>query len=91
MVGAKLDARRRRLCFRAWRRGTREADLLLGAFADAYIERLCEHDLAAFERLMDVADGDLFDWIAGRTPPPPEHRTPLLAAMIRFHHDHEQG
>ena len=29
-----LDARRRRALFRAWRRGLREMDLVMGQFAD---------------------------------------------------------
>ncbi len=29
-----LDVRRRRLLFRAWRRGVREMDLIIGRFAD---------------------------------------------------------
>ena len=36
-----IDARRRkRLRFRAWHRGIREADLILGPFADAHIDAL---------------------------------------------------
>ncbi len=64
-----LDPRRRRALFRAWRRGMREMDLILGGFADAHIGDLGDHDLADFEALMDVADDELFAWIAGREPP----------------------
>ena len=32
-----LDVRRRKLLFRAWRRGVREMDLIVGRFADAYV------------------------------------------------------
>ena len=32
--------RRRRLRYRAWHRGTREMDLILGPFADAHVERM---------------------------------------------------
>ncbi len=35
-----LDERRRKLLFRAWRRGVREMDLIVGRFADAHIDRL---------------------------------------------------
>ena len=83
--GEPIAARRRRARFRAWRRGTREADLLLGGFADAHIHAFDEHDLAAFERLMELPDGDLVDWISGRAPAPPEHSSPLLAAIVSFY------
>ena len=34
-----LDERRRKLLFRAWRRGVREMDLIVGRFADAHIDK----------------------------------------------------
>ena len=49
-----LDVRRRRLLFRAWRRGVRETDLIVGRFADAYIDKFDEPSLDAFERLIEV-------------------------------------
>ena len=52
-----LDVRRRKLLFRAWHRGLREVDLILGRFADANIEQLTEADLSEFESLMNVPDG----------------------------------
>jgi antitoxin CptB len=47
-----LDIRRRKLLFRAWHRGLREVDLILGRFADGHIEELDEADLSEFENLM---------------------------------------
>ena len=37
--GESLEKRRKRLRFRAWHRGTREMDLLVGSFADAHLDR----------------------------------------------------
>lgn len=79
-----LDERRKRLRFRAWRRGFREIDLILGGFADARLESLSEDDVAAFEGLLDAPDQDVYDWLVGRTPPPISHDTPLLAAIRSF-------
>ena len=65
-----LDSRRRRALFRAWHRGMRELDLVLGGFADANIATVSDHDLADFEALMDLPDGDVLAWITGREPVP---------------------
>ena len=46
---ADLDVRRRRNLFRAWHRGIREMDLIMGRFADAEIGTLSEEDLSEFE------------------------------------------
>ncbi len=86
-----LEPRRRRALFRAWHRGTREMDLLLGRFADAYIEALSEADLAHLEALMEVPDRDLFAWVTGRDPVAANYRTPLYRALVAFHaRPHEQ-
>ena len=37
-AGEDIAIRRRRLRYRAWHRGTKEMDLVLGPFADAHLE-----------------------------------------------------
>ena len=78
---AGLDARRRRILFRAWRRGMREMDLVMGFFADQEIAVMSETDLEEFERLLDIPDPEILGWITGETPTPIAHDTPLLARL----------
>lgn len=73
-----LDRRRRKARFRAWHRGMRETDLLLGGFADREIDRLDEAELAEFERLIEIGDNDLLRWLTGEASPPASFDTPLL-------------
>lgn len=87
-----LDPRRRRALFRAWHRGTRELDLILGPFADAHVAKLGDHDLADFEAMMEVPDDELFAWIVGRTPVGEDFRSPLFDSIVAFHaKDHDQS
>ena len=60
------DIRRKRLLFRSWHRGTREADLILGSFAEANLAAFDEARLDRYEALLECPDADLFDWITGR-------------------------
>lgn len=62
-------ARQRRLRYRAWHRGTKEMDLLLGTYADRHLAVMTGADLDTFERLLDVPDNELFDQVAGRAAP----------------------
>jgi antitoxin CptB len=78
---AALDERRRRILFRAWRRGTREMDLVLGRFADANLQAMSASELDEFERLLDVPDPEALAWITGEEPTPPEFDTALLARL----------
>ncbi|MFG1465737.1 succinate dehydrogenase assembly factor 2 [Xanthobacter sp. DSM 24535] len=82
---AGLDVRRRRILFRAWHRGTREMDLLMGRFADAEIEALTEDEVAQFEILIEVEDPDLIGWIGGNVPVPAEQDTEIFRRLQGFH------
>ncbi|HTV71350.1 MAG TPA: succinate dehydrogenase assembly factor 2 [Rhizobiaceae bacterium] len=67
-----LDARRRKLLVRSWRRGMREMDLILGGFADAEIETLTDAEIDQYEELLDIPDTDLLPWLTGERLPPDE-------------------
>ncbi|MEO0496611.1 MAG: succinate dehydrogenase assembly factor 2 [Pseudomonadota bacterium] len=81
-----LDKRRKRLLFRSWHRGIREMDLVLGSFADANIGELSEEELVAYETLLEVPDPELFKWISGSQPVPPNHDTPMYRKVAQFRH-----
>jgi antitoxin CptB len=76
--------RRRKLQFRSWHRGTRELDLIFGRFADAVIETLDESELDDYERLLNLEDSDVMDWVLGARPLPPEIDSPLLQRILAF-------
>ncbi|MFG1370655.1 succinate dehydrogenase assembly factor 2 [Xanthobacter oligotrophicus] len=80
-----LDERRRRILFRAWHRGMREMDLILGGFANVEIEALSDAELDAFEELLEPEDQKVFSWISGSEPIPAEFDTPLFRKIREFH------
>jgi antitoxin CptB len=80
-----LDVRRRKLLFRAWRRGVREMDLIVGRFADAYIDKFDEPALDEFERLIEVPNAELYAWVVGDAAAPANYDTPVLRRLIDFH------
>jgi antitoxin CptB len=80
-----LDVRRRKLLFRAWHRGIREMDLIMGRFADSAIDDLAEAELDEFERLMDLQDQQVLAWITGEEPVPADRDGPLLRRLREFH------
>jgi antitoxin CptB len=83
-IGDPLQVRRKRLRYRSWHRGTREADLLLGRFADVHLAGMDEAQLARFAALLDVPDPDLVDWLTGRQPRPAGHDNDVAALLCRF-------
>jgi antitoxin CptB len=77
-----LDSRRRRLIFRANHRGTKEADLMIGAFVQRHVAGLGEAELTALEDVLEHWDVDLADWLSGRRPVPEEYANPMLDRLI---------
>lgn len=77
-------ARVKKLKLRAWRRGFREADLILGPFADRHVPQFSEAELDWFEALLEQPDQDVYDWILERAPAPPELDGPLMRELKAF-------
>ena len=77
-----LDARRRRILFRATHRGTYENDILVGGFVRARLAAFSLDELDALEAVMELPDVLLADWLTGRQPIPGEHDCPMLRAML---------
>jgi antitoxin CptB len=85
------DVRRRRLLFRCWHRGTQEIDLLLGSFAEASLAGFDSAQLDRFEALLDCPDADLFDWITGRSTPPPAYDHDVMRMLRSSRHHQKKG
>ncbi len=62
--------RRQQMLWRAHHRGTREADMLVGGFADRWIGEMTEAEARWFEALLDEQDVDIMAWAFGRGTPP---------------------
>jgi antitoxin CptB len=80
-----LDPRRRRMLFRSWHRGTREADLIMGRFADVHLANFSDAELDQFEHLLDALETDLLSWMTGLTEVPPDHDTAMFRRVREFH------
>ncbi len=91
MSQAVLDERRRKLKFRAWRRGFREMDLLMGSFADAHLLGLNDDDVSEFERLLSTPDWEVYAWLIGQKPVPANFESPLLTRMMEFRYQAHAG
>ena len=57
-----FEARLARAKFRAWHRGTREADYMIGGFFDRYHATWTEAEMDWFEDLLAEDDVDVMAW-----------------------------
>jgi antitoxin CptB len=79
-----MHPRLKKLKYRAWHRGFIEADLILGPFADSFLEILDQTELDDFERLLEAPDHDLYAWIIGQAEPPADMDLPVLVRIREF-------
>lgn len=82
------QARLKRMRMRSWRRGTKEMDLILGPFADARLEAMQGAALDLYDALLEENDQDLYPWVSGAQPCPPQYLELLseISAFARARH-----
>ena len=79
-----MDDELKALQWRAWHRGTREADLMIGGFFDAHHQRWDRQDREWFAKLLDEQDVDVMAWAIGTAEPPARFEGPMMAAMRKL-------
>jgi antitoxin CptB len=84
-AGEEIAIRRKRLRYRAWHRGTKEMDLILGPFADANVEAFDGPSLDRLETLMSEEDPPLLKWVMRQEEPPAHIDTDFLNLVIADH------
>ncbi len=70
--------------FRAWHRGTREADYMIGGFFDRYSDKWGEAELRWFEELLEEDDVDIMAWALKTQTVPAKFAGPQIEAMMRL-------
>lgn len=85
MTFATLSNLQKKLLFRAWHRGTRESDLLLGRFAEAHVPGMDDAQLNLFAALLNEQDPDIYDWLVGRAPVPDPFKNIVMDTLCNFY------
>jgi len=79
--GGSSENRRKRLLFRAQRRGFKEVDLIFGAYADVHLAILDETGLDQFEALLTAPDQEVYAWLRGAAEVPADYDNPVFAGL----------
>lgn len=75
------EHRLKRLRFRAWHRGVKEADLLIGGFFDAHSGDWNDEEIALFEALLEEQDVDIMAWAMGTASVPAHFEGTIMSAL----------
>lgn len=79
-----MDARLKRLQFRAHHMGSNENDILFGGFAEKYLASLTPEQVDRFEALIAETDTDLFNWVTAKEPVPERLDHDVMAMIQAF-------
>jgi antitoxin CptB len=64
--------------------GSSENDIFFGSFAESHMAALSDQQVDRFERLLEASDPELFSWVTGAKPVPPEHDHDVMRMLQRF-------
>ena len=78
------EDRLKRLRFRAWHRGTKEADLVIGSFFDSFSADWNDGELDWFEAFLEENDVEIMVWIFGVEPAPERLTGPMMERMQKL-------
>ncbi|MCG8493426.1 MAG: succinate dehydrogenase assembly factor 2 [Sneathiellales bacterium] len=76
--------RRKRLLHRSRYTGMKETDLMLGRFAEQYIQKFSEEELEIYETLLKAGDPSIYAWAVGREDVPAEYDTSVMQKLKNF-------
>ena len=80
----QVDDELKALKFRAWHRGTREADMMIGGYFDRHHASWSADDRAWFNDLLMEQDVDIMAWAIGTAEAPARYQGPMLAALRKL-------
>lgn len=75
---------RKKILYQSQNRGCKETDLILGKFAEKYLEQMDEKELEIFQKILEGSDADIYDWYNNKSPIPQEYDTPLMQKLLKF-------
>ena len=79
-----METLRKRIFYKATHRGMQETDKIIGGFAEQELEKLSKDYLYDFDKLLDVPDVDLLNWILGNEEVPESFDNEIFRLIVVF-------
>ena len=79
-----METLRKRIFYKATHRGMQETDKIIGGFAEQELEELSKDYLYDFDKLLDVPDVDLLNWILGNEEVPESFDNEIFRLIVVF-------
>lgn len=76
------EHRLKRMHMRSMRRGIKEMDLILSAYAARHLQDMNDAELDTYDAMLNENDQDLYRWVTGQEPAP-DHLASLVDSIAR--------
>jgi antitoxin CptB len=80
----KIDLLRKRLYYQSQHRGMKEMDLILGGFAQQFLDHMSYEELLQFQDLLAFPDQNLYGWLFEKAPLPENVPQKLIGMIDNF-------
>ncbi len=77
-----IKIRRKRLLYQSLHRGCKETDMILGNFAQKYLETLSDAEIDLYENFINEKDWDIYAWVNGTGDLPKEHDNKVVRMIL---------
>ena len=78
------EHRIKRLAMRSMRRGIKEMDIILSAYATENLETMDEATIQLYDVILDENDQDLYQWVTGQVPAPEKFRQMIARISVQM-------
>ena len=78
------EHRIKRLVMRSMRRGIKEMDIILSAYATENLVKMDESTITLYDRLLDENDQDLYQWVTGQVAAPERFRQMIAKISVQM-------
>ena len=78
------EHRIKRLIMRSMRRGIKEMDIILSAYAADHLEQMDEETIQLYDRLLNENDQDLYQWVTGQVAAPEEFAQMIAKISVQM-------
>ena len=83
-AASALEKRRKKLIYRSAYTGTKETDLILGAFARTHLTGFSHAQLDTYEALLEAGDPAIYRWASGQEAVPSIYDTDVFHLIKNF-------
>lgn len=77
-----IEVKQKKLLFRSKHRGFKEVDIILGGFAEKYINSMKADELAQYEQILEQPDNDIYDWYTGKLEVPQNFKGKVVDMLM---------